>query len=52
MIASDNSSISFDQQRKQVTWTRLIRPDGDSIVLDRMPGADMITRTGQKDQAD
>ena len=52
LFGSYNSSISFGQQRTQVIWTRLIRPDGDSIVLDRMPGADAIGQTGLKDLVD
>ncbi|MBY4639164.1 conjugal transfer protein TrbI [Gluconacetobacter entanii] len=52
LFGSYNSSISFGQQRTQVIWTQLIRPDGDSIVLDRMPGADAIGQTGLKDQVD
>ncbi|GBR04496.1 TrbI/VirB10 family protein [Acetobacter oeni] len=52
LFGSYNSSISFGQQRTQVIWTRFIRPDGESIVLDRMPGADAIGQTGLKDQVD
>lgn len=52
LFGSYNSSISFGQQRTQIIWTRLIRPDGDSIVFDRMPGADAIGQTGLKDQVD
>ncbi len=52
LFGSYNSSISFGQQRTQIIWTRLIRPDGDSIVFDRMPGADAIGQTGLKDLVD
>ncbi|ARW16831.1 TrbI/VirB10 family protein [Komagataeibacter europaeus] len=52
LFGTYNSSVSFGQQRTQVIWTRLIRPDGESIVLDRIPGADAIGQTGLKDMVD
>lgn len=52
LFGTYNSSVSFGQQRTQVIWTRLIRPDGESIVLDRIPGADAIGQTGLKDLVD
>ncbi|WP_048883777.1 TrbI/VirB10 family protein, partial [Komagataeibacter intermedius] len=52
LFGTYNSSVSFGQRRTQVIWTRLIRPDGESIVLDRIPGADAIGQTGLKDLVD
>lgn len=52
LFGTYNSSVSFGQQRTQVIWTRLIRPDGESLVLDRIPGADAIGQTGLKDLVD
>ncbi|MBV0888841.1 conjugal transfer protein TrbI [Komagataeibacter oboediens] len=52
LFGSYNSSIAFGQQRTQVIWTRLIRPDGESIVLDRIPGSDAIGQIGLKDMVD
>ncbi|MBV1824819.1 TrbI/VirB10 family protein [Komagataeibacter oboediens] len=52
LFGTYNSSVSFGQQRTQVIWTRLIRPDGESIVLDRIPGADASGQTGLKDLVD
>lgn len=42
-----NSGISFGQQRTQIIWTRLIFPNGDSLVLEKLPGGDAI---GQSDE--
>lgn len=52
LFGTYNSSVSFGQQRTQVIWTRLICPDGESIVLDRIPGGDAIGQTGLKDMVD
>jgi type IV secretion system protein VirB10 len=35
-----------------MVWTRLILPDGASMVLDRLPGVDMAGKTGLEDGVD
>ncbi|MEI7668461.1 MAG: TrbI/VirB10 family protein [Pseudomonadota bacterium] len=45
-----NSVITYGQERVQVIWTRIIRPDGTSISLDNMPGADLAGNSGLSDQ--
>ncbi|MCG4262023.1 conjugal transfer protein TrbI [Acetobacter senegalensis] len=45
-----NSSVSFGQQRTQIIWTRLIFPNGESIVLEKLPGGDAIGQSGLSDE--
>jgi type IV secretion system protein TrbI len=40
LIGHYDSQISFGQDRVLLVWTRLIMPNGRSIVLERQPGAD------------
>ena len=40
LIGQYDSSVAFGQSRLLLVWTRLIMPDGISIVLERQPGAD------------
>jgi type IV secretion system protein VirB10 len=41
-----DSQVSFGQSRILLVWTRLILPNGYSIVLERQPGADATGRAG------
>ncbi|MFE8874164.1 TrbI/VirB10 family protein [Acetobacter persici] len=50
LFGAYNSGISFGQQRTQIIWTRLIYPDGESLVLEKLPGADAIGQSGLSDQ--
>ena len=50
LFGAYNSGISFGQQRTQIIWTRLIFPDGESLVLEKLPGADAIGQSGLSDQ--
>lgn len=47
-----DSSIAFGQDRVLVVWTRLIFPNGDSIVLEKLPGADGVGNAGLRDRVD
>lgn len=47
-----DSLVSYGQSRVQVNWSRLVRPDGSSIVLDNMPGVDLAGNSGYKDKVD
>ena len=40
LIGIYDSQIAFGQSRVLLVWTRLIMPNGRSIVLERQPGAD------------
>lgn len=50
LFGSYNSGISFGQQRTQIIWTRLIFPDGESLVLEKLPGGDAIGQSGLSDE--
>ncbi|MGY6771210.1 TrbI/VirB10 family protein [Komagataeibacter sp. NFXK3] len=50
LFGAYNSSVSFGQQRTQVIWTRLIFPDGESLVLEKLPGGDAIGQSGLSDE--
>ncbi len=52
LIGEYNSQLTFGQDRVQVVWSRLIFPDGSSLNLERMQGADISGYTGFKDKVD
>ena len=52
LIGEYDSQISFGQNRLLLAWTRLILPDGRSLVLEREPGADAAGQAGLQDRTD
>ena len=52
LIGVYDSQISFGQDRVLLVWTRLIMPNGRSIVLERQPGADTQGFAGLEDEVD
>ena len=52
LIGIYDSQVSFGQSRVLLVWTRLIFPNGRSIVLERQPGADSEGYAGLEDQVD
>jgi type IV secretion system protein VirB10 len=52
LIGVYDSQISFGQDRVLLVWTRLITPNGRSIVLERQPGADTQGFAGLEDEVD
>lgn len=50
LIGQYDSQVAFGQRRVLVVWTRLIMPNGSSIVLDRLPGSDTQGYAGLEDQ--
>jgi type IV secretory pathway VirB10-like protein len=52
LIGVYDSQVSFGQSRVLLVWTRLIFPNGRSIVLERQPGADPEGYAGLEDQVD
>jgi P-type conjugative transfer ATPase TrbB len=52
LIGQYDSSVAFGQSRLLLVWTRLIMPDGSSIVLERQPGADAGGYAGLEDEID
>jgi len=52
LIGQYDSQISFGQSRVLLMWTRIIMPNGASIVLERQPGADSAGYAGLEDDVD
>jgi len=52
LIGQYDSSVAFGQSRVLLVWTRLIMPNGTSIVLERQPGADTEGYAGLEDDVD
>lgn len=52
LIGVYDSQVSFGQSRVLLVWTRLIMPNGRSIVLERQPGADTAGYAGLEDGID
>ncbi|MET4022099.1 TrbI/VirB10 family protein [Bradyrhizobium sp. S3.2.12] len=52
LIGTYDSQVAFGQSRVLLVWTRLIMPNGRSIVLERQPGADAAGYSGLEDQVD
>lgn len=40
LLGTYDAQVAYGQSRVLLVWTRLIMPDGSSIVLDRLPGTD------------
>jgi type IV secretion system protein TrbI len=52
LIGVYDSQVAFGQSRVLLAWTRLIMPNGRSIVLERQPGADTAGYAGLEDGVD
>ncbi|MBH5396583.1 TrbI/VirB10 family protein [Bradyrhizobium sp. CNPSo 4010] len=52
LIGVYDSQVTFGQSRVLLVWTRLIMPNGRSIVLERQPGADTAGYAGLEDQVE
>ena len=52
LIGQYDSQITWGQNRVLLVWTRLILPNGSSIVLDRLPGVDQSGYAGLHDGVD
>lgn len=52
LLGEYDSSIAAGQRRLLLAWTRLILPDGQSIVLERQPGTDEGGYAGLEDGVD
>jgi len=52
LIGIYDSQVAFGQSRVLLAWTRLIMPNGRSIVLDRQSGADTAGYAGLEDEVD
>ena len=52
LIGSYDSQVAFGQSRVLLVWTRLIMPNGRSIVLERQQAADAGGYSGLEDEVD
>ena len=52
LIGIYDCQIAFGQSRVLLVWTRLIMPNGRSIVLERQPGVDALGYSGLQDEID
>lgn len=52
LIGTYHSDIAAGQSRVLLAWDRLILPDGRSLLLDRLPGADSQGYAGLQDKTD
>lgn len=52
LLGEYDSRVETGQRRVLLAWTRLILPDGHSIVLERQPGTDQAGYAGLKDGVD
>jgi type IV secretion system protein VirB10 len=52
LLGKYQSLVNNGQNRALLVWQRLIYPNGDSIVLDGMPGTDQIGQAGLADKVD
>ncbi|RZF64820.1 TrbI/VirB10 family protein [Sphingomonas populi] len=52
LVADYDDQVGFGQRRVLLAWTRLILPDGRSIVLERQPAGDAAGFGGLEDKLD
>ena len=52
LIGTYDSHVTHGQSRVLLVWTRLIMPNGRSIVLERQPGADTAGYAGLNDEVE
>ncbi|WGO96442.1 TrbI/VirB10 family protein (plasmid) [Pseudomonas viciae] len=50
LIGTYDNGVTMGQERVLVAWTRIIYPDGSSVDLGRMPGADQAGYAGFADK--
>ncbi|EKF42311.1 conjugation TrbI-like protein [Nitratireductor indicus C115] len=52
LIGQYDSQVAFGQSRVLLVWNRVVMPNGTSIVLERLPGADPQGFSGLEDGVD
>jgi len=50
LLATYDSAVSYGQERVLLCWNRVVRPDGISLSLECMPGADLAGASGIADE--
>ena len=49
LLGQYDSQVTYGQRRVLLVWTRILMPDGSSMVLERLPGVDMAGYSGVED---
>lgn len=52
LVGQYDSQVAFGQSRVLLVWNRIVMPDGTSIVLERLQGADTGGYSGLEDEVD
>jgi type IV secretion system protein VirB10 len=52
LLGRYDSVIAFGQSRALLVWSRLLYPDGSSILIDNLPASDVAGYSGLADQVD
>ncbi|UFW46434.1 MULTISPECIES: TrbI/VirB10 family protein [Bradyrhizobium] len=52
IVGKYDSVVAFGQKRALVVWSRLILPNGNSIVIENLPATDVAGYAGLEDQVD
>ncbi|KHJ53880.1 conjugal transfer protein TraI [Aureimonas altamirensis] len=52
LIGQYDSQVAFGQRRVLLVWSRIVMPDGTSIVLERLQGTDPQGFSGLEDEVD
>ncbi|TWB03690.1 TrbI/VirB10 family protein [Bradyrhizobium stylosanthis] len=52
LVGKYDSVVAFGQKRALVVWTRLILPNGNSIVIENLPATDVAGYAGLEDEVD
>src|SRR3569832_1295876 len=52
LIGKYDSVVAFGQKRAMVVWSRLILPNGNSIVMENLPATDVAGYAGLEDEVD
>jgi type IV secretion system protein TrbI len=52
LVGKYDSVVAFGQKRALVVWSRLILPNGNSIVIENLPATDIAGYAGLEDEVD
>ncbi|WP_027554913.1 TrbI/VirB10 family protein [Bradyrhizobium sp. Cp5.3] len=52
IVGKYDSVVAFGQKRALVVWSRLILPNGNSIVIENLPASDVAGYAGLEDEVD
>ena len=52
LLGAYDSVVAFGQERALVVWSRIILPDGSSVVIENLPATDTAGYAGLEDEVD